>query len=98
MAEKSGKKKPRGRAADLHDKPTTPRPPFPLKVTQGEKEVPREVLADAIVKISEGFQRLKKSGLNRRGIVVLVKDASGVGITEILKVLDALEDLKRRYT
>ena len=79
-------------------KPKTPRPPFPVAVKQGEEEVSREVLADAIVKISEGLNRLKKSGLNRRAIVVLVKDASGVGMYDIHKVLDALEDLRRLYT
>ena len=79
-------------------KPKTPRPGFPVVVQQGEEKIETEVLAQAIVKISEGFLRLKRSGLNRRAIVVLVKDASGVGITDILKVLDALEDLRGMYT
>ena len=79
-------------------KPKTPRPGFPVHIHQGEEKVPTEVLAEAIVKISEGFLQLKRSGLNRRAIVVLVKDASGVGIYEIQKVLNALEDLRRMYT
>ncbi len=69
-----------------------------IKITQGEEKVPKEILVDAIVKISEGFQRLKRSGLNRRAIVVLVKDASGVGMGDVNSVLDAMEKLKDWYT
>ncbi len=98
MAKKTGRKKPRGRAAGLHDKPATPRSPFPVSVRQGDEEVPREILADAIVKIGEGFERLSKSGLNRRAIVVLVRDASGVTKGDVHKVLDALENLRGLYT
>jgi len=101
---KSGKKDRRTRREkDIQEggrglKPTTPRPGFPVKVTQGEEEVPKEILADAIVKISDGFQRLKGSGLNRRAIVVLVKDASGVGMGDVNRILDAMEKLKDWYT
>jgi len=70
-----------------------------VEVVQPEgEEIPTKILAEAIVKIGEGFKRLRKSGLNRRGIVVLVRDACGVGFCDINAVLDALETLAERYT
>lgn len=63
-----------------------------------EKPVSREVLADAIVKLADAAAALQKgSGLNRRAIVVLLHDASGVGKLEIRAVLDAMEDLKKNF-
>lgn len=54
-------------------------------------------LPEAIRKISQGFTKLKKQGLNRKAIVVLLHDASGVTKTNILKVLDGLADLEKNY-
>ena len=64
-----------------------------------EKPVGPEVLADSIRRISDGFTRLKTSGVNRAGIEVLVYDATrGVAKGDIKQVLDALESLAKRYT
>lgn len=56
-----------------------------------------EPLADVIRKLSEGIDRLLKSGLNRNAVVVLLRDATGVGKRDIMEVLDALASLSKRY-
>jgi hypothetical protein len=58
----------------------------------------KEVLADAILKISVGVTSLIDSGLNRKAIVVLLRDATGLGKRDIEMVLDALKNLSRDYT
>jgi hypothetical protein len=64
---------------------TEPLPPSP------------ETLAEAIVKISAGFERLKKSGLNYNAITVLLNDHTGVGKRDIQSVLAGLGTLAKVY-
>lgn len=90
------KKSKKGGPPNSRPKPK-PRPRVDVVQPEGEEITPK-ILAEAIVKISEGFQRLKRSGLNRRGIVVLIRDASSVGISDINAVLNAQETLAERYT
>lgn len=54
-------------------------------------------LAEAIVKISVGFESLKKSGLNQKAIIVLLNDWTGVGKRDIERVLLGLRDLSKAY-
>jgi hypothetical protein len=54
-------------------------------------------LAEAIVKISAGFEDLKKSGLNQKAIVVLLNDSTGIGKRDIERVLLGLHDLAKVY-
>jgi hypothetical protein len=61
------------------------------------EDAPVEVLASAIVKISEAAQKMQASGLTRRALVLLIHDISKVGIPAINDVLDALPILSRRY-
>jgi hypothetical protein len=70
-------------------------PPAPprIKDEQGN-EVAIEVIAAEIVKISEGFEAMSKSRLTRRAILILLKDATGMGISDIDRVLKASENLK----
>jgi hypothetical protein len=56
-----------------------------------------ETLAEAIVKISAGFDHLSKSGLNRKAIVILLNDWTGVGKRDIERVLAGLGDLSKVY-
>lgn len=58
---------------------------------------PDELIAASIIKISEGMQAINKGPLNRRAILVLLKDATGLTFAEITKVLDAQADLRRLY-
>jgi len=69
-----------------------------IEVEQVEgEEVAAKVLANSIVSISDSAEKLLKSGLNRRAITVLIKDSSGVTLSDITKVLDAMKDLKKNY-
>ncbi len=69
-----------------------------FKVKQdADKPVEREVLAAAIVKISEGMQKLLRSGLNREAIVVLLRHSTGCGKADVEAVLEGLESLARDY-
>ncbi len=71
----------------------------PLNVRQDpEKPVEREVLAVAIVSISDAMNRLLRSGLNRRAIVALLYDFTKVPKRSIEDVLDGLDELKNKYT
>jgi hypothetical protein len=59
-----------------------------------------ELLADAIRRIAGGMTKLNSTGVNRRGIEVLLYDATGNGPVakrDITKVLDGLSVLEHRY-
>lgn len=60
--------------------------------------VTKEVLADAIVKISDAAKSLEKSGLNKRGIIALIADDTKLGKGTINTVLNSLEDLAKNYS
>lgn len=64
----------------------------------GAEDVPVEIVAEAIVRISAGVDKLLASGLNRRALLVLLKDASGVPMDQIGRVLNALPQLASTYT
>jgi len=63
-----------------------------------EAPVEREVLATAIVKISEAIEALKKSGVNEYAVIVLLHDKTGVAKGLLKHIFGALADLKRDYT
>lgn len=67
-----------------------------VKKTPGTPES-KEVLAEAIVKISEAMQQLTSSGLNRDAIVVLLAAKTGVTKKDINAVLDGLNRLRGWY-
>ncbi len=72
--------------------------PEKVKIAQGEPPVEREVLADAIVKLSAAVQRLdRSSGLNRQAIVILLQAETKQPRAVIESVLDAAANLQRRY-
>ena len=57
-----------------------------------------EEMADAIRKIADGTDQMLRAGLNRRAICVLLKDATGISLNDISKVLNGLADLGKMYT
>lgn len=61
------------------------------------EEVPAEVLAQAILDISEGMKKLNGSKLKRRAIVLLIHDQSKVSCSNINLVLDSLDTLKETW-
>lgn len=68
-----------------------------IKVKKSDPPETKEVLADAIVRISEGFEKLQKSGLNERAIIALLHDATKIGKPAIRDVLAGLRQLKGWY-
>jgi hypothetical protein len=55
-------------------------------------------LATLVRRVSEGMDRLLKSGLNRKAVVVLLHHHTGIGIRDLQAVLDGLTTLAKQYT
>lgn len=55
-------------------------------------------LADAIIALSQASQGLEASHLSQRTIILLLRDATGLSMSVIKRVLDALPNLARWYT
>lgn len=73
-------------------------PKLPIKVIQDpEAEIPTEIIAQAIVDISKSMKKISSGKLNRRAIVALVKDHTGISMAITCKVLDCLESLEKTY-
>lgn len=68
-----------------------------VKVDLGDPPMEKTVLAKSIADISEAMKKLSASGLNRVGIIALIKDKTGMGRGVIVTVLNALEDLRHTY-
>jgi hypothetical protein len=66
--------------------------------TKVDEAASAEQMAEAIRKISDAAGKMLRAGLNRRALVVLLKDYSGVPMAEIAKVLDWLDGLAATYT
>lgn len=69
-----------------------------IKIIKNEKEpIPTEIIEQSIVDISEGMKRIQSGRLSRRAITVLIKDACGVSMGDIERVLNSLSSLERIY-
>lgn len=62
-----------------------------------ETPEPVELIASSIITIAEAFEKIQNSPLNRRGLVVLIKDETGLSNRDINAVLDSLTELKTLY-
>ena len=67
-------------------------------VTQPEEPIAAEIIATAIVKISEATQALLSAGLKRDAIIILIHARSHVGMRDIELVLNNLATLKENWT
>lgn len=54
-------------------------------------------LADSVRKIEKGMKELNEAGLNRKAIVVLLAESTGVSRRDINAVLNGLETLGSEY-
>lgn len=54
-------------------------------------------IAQAVRKLAAAAERIEGSGLNRRAIVLLLADASGLGKQEVERLLNSLRGLKERF-
>lgn len=70
-----------------------------VKVVQKENEesVPAVVIAQSIKNISDAVDKLDRSGLSEKAILLLLRDASGESMTSVKSVVWALRNLKRMY-
>lgn len=67
----------------------------PLAITEHEPEITPEIIEN----IEKSLECLKKTGLNERALIVLIKDYCGskVGITGIKEVVSAIHKLKSHF-
>jgi len=68
-----------------------------IKVVKSDPPETKQVLAEAVTRISEGFAALEKSGLNRKAIIILIQAETKLPLRDIRLVLDALPRLKGWY-
>jgi hypothetical protein len=70
-----------------------------IKVIQkeGEPEVPEEVIAQSIAKLADGWDRMNRSGLSWKAIVLLLSSSSGVCKRDVEYVLHAMNRLRTEY-
>jgi hypothetical protein len=69
----------------------------PPAIVDPESEVAPELLAKAIVQVSDAAKKLLGGPLKPRALLLLLRDASGVGMDDCERVLNAAADLRRRY-
>ena len=66
-----------------------------------------EIIADAIIKIADAFDKIEKSKLQRRALILLIQDNCGAvgqrfnkkkpNATQINEILDSIATLKKAY-
>jgi hypothetical protein len=69
-----------------------------IKIKKSEvKPESTEILAEAIIRIGDGFKKLEANNLNKKAIIVLLQDATKLSKGTIETVLDALPRLAGWY-
>lgn len=69
-----------------------------VKQAADEPEIPAEIIAKAVVEVSEAARKMNAAGLREEAIVLLLNDRCRVGKTEIRLILRMLPELRRIYT
>lgn len=77
------------------------------QLSEKEKEVPTEVLADSIVAIAAGMKKLRSGRLSDRALFLLIQDASPnrggkyaqspIPVKTIRAVFEGIESLERSF-
>ncbi len=67
-----------------------------VKLNEKDPE-PIELIAKSIIEIADGFAKINASKLNRRALLILLKDSTNLSMGDIGKVLDAVPKLKEMY-
>lgn len=62
-----------------------------------EAEIPLEIMAEHIEKLSRFGQQIKSSRLKQKTIAILLSHATGLSQAKINDVLDALPQLEKLY-
>lgn len=80
-------------------KPSTPAQTKTITVKVNEENPePVELIAKSIIELSDGYRKIMSGHLKRHALVVLLKDATGISQRDIIKILEAVSDLKNMYT
>lgn len=68
-----------------------------VKIPEENEDLPLELLAEHVAKLASIGKQLKASKLKERLILLLLKDMTGISMTDIGEVLKALPKLEQRY-
>jgi uncharacterized protein with von Willebrand factor type A (vWA) domain len=68
-----------------------------VRVVKSDPPETKEILAEAITRIGNSVAVLNSNGLNKRAIVLLLQDATGLKRSDITLILDALPKLRGWY-
>lgn len=77
--------------------PTLPPGLSRLKSKSEHAPLATEIIAESVLKISQGIKKIQAGRLNSKALDILVAHASGLGQREVRLVLDALESLEEKY-
>lgn len=86
----------------------TNQPREKISIKQADKEVPTEILADAIVSIAAGIRKLRSGRLNDRALFLLIQDAAPntssrygrqqpLSMKDIRAVFEGIDSLEATY-
>lgn len=67
-------------------------------ITDEVNPVDLELIAEAIIRVSDGFEAIAKSKLNERAVVLMLHELSGVTKTDIKRILYHARQLKKEFT
>lgn len=70
--------------------------PVTIKKDEQNPE-PMEIIASAIIEVSEAVKKINNSRLQPRVIKLLIKDITGLSLTDIEKVLNAAASLENMF-
>lgn len=68
-----------------------------VRIVKSDPPESKQILAEAITRISDGYTELLRSGINRKAIVILIQAETRLPQRDINTVLDALPRLKGWY-
>jgi predicted DNA-binding ArsR family transcriptional regulator len=66
-------------------------------IQEPEKEISVEIMAQAIIDLSNAAKKLLNGKLKREAIITLIKDKTGIEKHRITSVLDELENLEKTW-
>lgn len=62
-----------------------------------DNEIPSEVIATAILNISDSMERINRGALNQKALVILISAHSRISQATVRQVLDSLSVLRSVY-
>lgn len=65
--------------------------------TNEENPEPLEIIAQAVIDISKAFERIQKSRLSQRLIILLIQDQTKISHAKIRQILEVVPKLKDIY-